>query len=328
MKISKAKYESLKKLSNEDGVIAALAIDQRGSMEKMMGKANPDLNNVEGISEFKRLVAEKLTPFASSILLDPIYGLTGIKTKDSKSGLILSYEQTGYDEYDVERLPRLIELESGLRLKEKGADGIKVLLYYDVDDAEETNAKKKAWVERVGYECEALGLPYFLEILTYDAKMESEKTPEYAKIRPRKVIEATREFSDPRYLVDVLKLETPVDMNHLAGYGEKESLYTKEEALKFFKDQSDATDLPYIYLSGGISASLFQDMLRLAKESRAKFNGVLCGRATWRDSVDIFGKDQEKAAKWLDETGKENITSLNEVLKETAYSVFDKVEEE
>ena len=327
MKVSKAKYENIKRLSNEDGVIAALAIDQRGSMEKMMGKANPDLNNVEGISEFKRLVAEKLTPYASSILLDPIYGLTGIKATDENAGLILSYEQTGYDEYDEERLPRLIELESGLRLKEKGADGIKVLLYYDVDDAEETNEKKKAWVERVGYECEALGLPYFLEILTYDAKMESEKTPEYAKIRPRKVIEATKVFSDPRYLVDVLKLETPVDMNHLEGYGQKESLYTKEEALKHFKDQSDATDLPYIYLSGGISASLFQDMLRIARESGAKFNGVLCGRATWIDSVDIFGKDQEEAAKWLDETGKENITSLNEVLKETAYPVFDKIEQ-
>ena len=327
MKVSKAKYENLKRLSNEDGVIAALAIDQRGSMEKMMGKANPDLNNVEGISEFKRLVAEKLTPYASSILLDPIYGLTGIKATDENAGLILSYEQTGYDEYDEERLPRLIELESGLRLKEKGADGIKVLLYYDVDDREETNKKKKAWVERVGYECQALGLPYFLEILTYDAKMESEKTPEYAKIRPRKVIEATKVFSDPRYLVDVLKVETPIDMNHLEGYGQKESLYTKEEALKYFKDQSDATDLPYIYLSGGISASLFQDMLRIARESGAKFNGVLCGRATWIDSVDIFGKDQEEAAKWLDETGKENITSLNEVLKETAYSVFDKIEQ-
>ena len=68
-------------------------------------------------------------------------------------------------------------------------------------------------------------------------------------------------------------------------------------------------------------------MLRIARESGAKFNGVLCGRATWIDSVDIFGKDQEEAAKWLDETGKENITSLNEVLKETAYSVFDKIEQ-
>ena len=36
MKISKGKFENLKKLTNKDGVIAALAIDQRGSMEKMM----------------------------------------------------------------------------------------------------------------------------------------------------------------------------------------------------------------------------------------------------------------------------------------------------
>ena len=45
MKISKEKLENLKKLANEDGVIAALAIDQRGSMEKMMNKANESLNN-------------------------------------------------------------------------------------------------------------------------------------------------------------------------------------------------------------------------------------------------------------------------------------------
>ena len=44
MKVSKEKYENLKQLVNDEGVIAALAIDQRGSMEKMMEKANPKLN--------------------------------------------------------------------------------------------------------------------------------------------------------------------------------------------------------------------------------------------------------------------------------------------
>ena len=38
-----------------------------------------------------------------------------------------------------------------------------------------------------------------------------------------------------------------------------------------------------------------------------------------------WGKDQQEAKKWLDTTGKENITTLNEVLKETANSVFDKI---
>ncbi|MDU7433382.1 MAG: tagatose-bisphosphate aldolase, partial [Anaerococcus vaginalis] len=95
MKISQKKLENLKKLVNEDGAIAALAIDQRGSMEKMMGAANPDLNNVEGIGAYKELVSKELTPFASSILLDPIYGKEGIASKASGTGLILSYEQTG-----------------------------------------------------------------------------------------------------------------------------------------------------------------------------------------------------------------------------------------
>ena len=186
---------------------------------------------------------------------------------------------------------------------------------------------KKAWVERVGYECEGLGLPYFLEIITYDRNMDSEKNAEYAKVRPHKVNTAMKEFSNPRYKVDVLKVETPTNMNFVEGLGKEEAVYTREEAIKHFKEQSLSTDLPYIFLSGGITASLFQETLKLAKEAEANFNGVLCGRATWKDSVEIFGKDQAEAKKWLETTGKENIQTLNEVLKQTAHSVFDKIEE-
>ena len=147
MKISKEKLENLKKLVNEDGAIAALAIDQRGSMERMMGEANPELNNVEGIGAYKELVAKELTPYASSILIDPIYGQKGIDATDSNAGLILSYEQTGYDEYDDGRLPRLIDFMSGLRAKEMGANAIKTLLYYVCDFDVKSNDIKKAWVE-------------------------------------------------------------------------------------------------------------------------------------------------------------------------------------
>lgn len=67
MKISKEKYQNLKQLVNEDGAIAALAIDQRGSMEKMMAKANPDLNNLDGIGKFKESVSKELTQYLSLI---------------------------------------------------------------------------------------------------------------------------------------------------------------------------------------------------------------------------------------------------------------------
>ena len=328
MKVSHEKYENLKQLVNEEGAIAALAIDQRGSMEKMMGKANPDLNNVEGIGKFKELVSSELTKYSSSILLDPIYGMKGVEAKDKNAGLIMSYEQTGYDEYEEGRLPRLIDFVSGLRIKEMGANAVKVLLYYDVDEDEKINDIKKAWVERVGYECEALGLPYFLEIVNYDAKIDDAKGAEYSKLRPRKVIESMKIFDDPRYKVDVLKVEAPVNMNFVEGYGEGEILHTRDEALKYFKDQSDATNIPFIFLSGGVSADLFKETLKFAKEAGSTFNGVLCGRATWRGAVDVFGKSAEDAKEWLNTEGKDNIVTLNEVIKETATSVFDKIEEE
>ena len=327
MKVSHEKYENLKQLVNEEGAIAALAIDQRGSMEKMMGKANPELNNVEGIGKFKELVSSELTKYASSILLDPIYGMKGVDARDKNAGLIMSYEQTGYDEYEEGRLPRLINFVSGLRIKEMGANAVKVLLYYDIDESEEINDIKKAWVERVGYECEALGLPYFLEIVNYDANIDDAKGIEYSKLRPKKVIESMKVFDDPRYKVDVLKVEAPVNMNFVEGYGEGEILHSRDEALKYFKDQSDATDIPFIFLSGGVSADLFKETLKFAKEAGSTFNGVLCGRATWRGAVYVFGKSADEAKEWLNTEGKDNIVTLNEVIKETATSVFDKIEE-
>ena len=328
MKVSKEKYENLKQLVNDEGVIAALAIDQRGSMEKMMEKSNPKLNNVEGIGRFKELISSELTKYSSSILLDPIYGMKGVNARDKNAGLIMSYEQTGYDEYEEGRLPRLIDFVSGLRIKEMGANAVKVLLYYDIDEDDKINDIKKAWVERVGYECQALGLPYFLEIVNYDANIEDAKGAEYSKLRPKKVIESIKVFDDPRYKVDVLKVEAPVNMNFVEGFGDGEILHSRKEALGYFKEQSDATDIPFIFLSGGVSADLFKETLKFAKEAGSTFNGVLCGRATWRGAVEEFGKSEEEAKEWLNAEGKDNIVTLNEVIKETATSVFDKIVEE
>lgn len=62
------------RLSTKDGIISALAIDQRGALKKMIKALNVELND-EQIERFKELVSSELTPYASSILLDPEYGL-------------------------------------------------------------------------------------------------------------------------------------------------------------------------------------------------------------------------------------------------------------
>ena len=325
MKLTEQKRKYLENLSDKNGIISALAIDQRGALKKMINKYQEKEATVEQIKEFKTLVSKYLTKYSSSILLDSEYGLEASKVRDENAGLLLAYEKTGYDANAVGRLPDCLVDWSVKRLKEEGADAIKFLLYYDVDESEEINNQKKAYMERVGAECVAEDIPFFLEILSYDSNIDDNSTVEYAKIKPRKVIEAMKVFSEPRYNVDVLKVEVPVNMKFVEGFSDGEVVYTKEEAANYFKRQNDATPLPYIYLSAGVSAKLFQDTLKFAYDSGAKFNGVLCGRATWANGVEVFAKEGKEAAiNWLNTDGRKNIEELNEVVEETATSWKEK----
>ena len=290
LKISHEKLSHLKKLSDENGMIGALAIDQRGSLKKMLASGARTVSGDEALIEFKQLISSQLTPYATSILLDPEYGVPATKLRASECGLIVAYEKTGYDATTEGRLPDLLPNWSAKRIKELGADAVKVLIYYDVDDKPEINDIKQAWVERVGSECLAEDIPYFLEILTYDTKRASVVDEDYAKVKPHKVNEAMKLFSEPRYNVDVLKVEVPVNMNFVEGFAKDgvEPVYSLAEAKAFFKEQSDATHLPFIFLSAGVSAELFQETLKVAHEAGSQFNGVLCGRATWKEAVTGF----------------------------------------
>ena len=325
MKLTEQKRKYLENLSDKNGFISALAIDQRGALKKMLNKHQESEATAEQIKEFKVLVSKHLTKYSSSILLDPEYGLDAAKARDKDAGLLLAYEKTGYDANAVGRLPDCLVDWSAKRLKEEGADAVKFLLYYDVDESDEINNQKKAYMERVGAECVAEDIPFFLEILSYNYKDADNSTAEFAKLKPRKVIEAMKEFSKPRYNVDVLKVEVPVNMKYVEGFADGEVVYTKEEAASYFKQQDEATNLPYIYLSAGVSAKLFQDTLKFAHDSGAKFNGVLCGRATWANGVEVFAKDGEEATvNWLNTVGRKNIEELNEVVAKTATSWKEK----
>ena len=321
MVLTEQKRKYMEKLSDENGIISALAFDQRGALKRLMAQHQEAEPTVAQMEELKVLVAEELTPYASSMLLDPEYGLPATKALDKKAGLLLAYEKTGYDTSSTKRLPDCLDVWSAKRIKEQGADAVKFLLYYDVDSSEELNQQKQAYIERVGSECVAEDIPFFLEILAYDEKIADASSAEYAKVKPHKVIGAMTVFSDPRFNIDVLKVEVPVNVKYVEGFGDGEVVHTKEQAAAFFKEQDEATNLPYIYLSAGVSAKLFQETLVFAHESGANFNGVLCGRATWAGSVkDYIEQGEEAARKWLRTTGFENIDELNKVLQKTATS--------
>ena len=317
MKLTPGKLAGLKAVSNDRGVIAAAAMDQRGSLQKALAKEKGGEVTDAMMEEFKSLVTEVLTPYASAILLDPEWGLPAAKRRAPNAGLLLAYEKTGYDKTGPGRRPDLLDHCSVRRLKEAGADCVKILLYYTPLDPQSINDIKHAWVERLGDECRANDIPFFLEFVGYEEGAD-EKGLDYAKKKPQIVMESMREFSKERYGVDVLKVEVPVNMKFVeatkAYAGQK--AYSKQDAMRLFREAAAVAKKPFIYLSAGVSNAEFTEALDLAAASGVKFNGVLCGRATWKDGIPIYAKQGADAfRKWLQNEGVKNIKNVNEKLK-------------
>src|SRR5262249_38560174 len=198
MKLPPGKLAGMKAVSDSRGVIAAAAMDQRGSLKKALEKEKGGAITDADMQDFKIVVSEVLTEHASAILLDPEWGLPAAKRRSKKAGLLLAYEKTGYDKTGPGRLPDLLDEWSVRRLKEAGADCIKILLYYTPTDGEAINDKKHAWVERIGDECRANEIPFFLEFVGYEEGVD-EKGFEFAKKKPHIVTQSIAEFSKDRY---------------------------------------------------------------------------------------------------------------------------------
>lgn len=329
MKISQGKLKHLEALSDSSGIIRAAAMDQRGSLKKSIAKfkgVDPKDIPDSMMEEFKVIVSKTLTPHASAILLDPEWGLPAVKAKDKNAGVLLAYENSGYDNDRPGRIPDLLEHWTARRLVEAGANAIKILIYYTPFEKKEINDLKHAWVERIGCECADRDVPYFLEFVGYDPAGADVNTLEYAKKKPEIVAKSMQEFSKPEYQVDVLKVEIPVNMKFTEGTksfkGQK--AYTKNEALDIFRKTAQVTKKPFIYLSAGVDDDEFRESLEMAAEAGVPYNGVLCGRATWKEGMPVYAKEGAKALEaWMKDRGVKNIQALNAVLKKGAKPWYD-----
>jgi tagatose 1,6-diphosphate aldolase len=322
VKMSKGKFNGINACANEQGMIAAAAMEQRGSIKKAISKARGEGGTAspEDMAMFKTAVAKVLTKHATAILMDPEYGLGALKSKDPKAGVLLAYEKTGYDATVKGRLPDLLSEWSVRRLVEAGADAIKILLYINPVDDPKINVVKQAFIERVGAECLALDVPFFLEPLAYDDAMD-EKGFEFAKRKPEMVTLYMEEFSKPRYGVDVLKVEVPVNMKFVEGTRAfvGPAAYTRAEAMEHFRNAASVATKPFIYLSAGVTDEVFRETLELAAEAGTNFSGVLCGRATWQDGIPVYAtQGYDALVAWLEDRGVQNVEALNAILAKGA----------
>lgn len=340
IELSEGKYERMKRLSNEDGIINAAAMDQRGSLySRLSDEMGIDKSEVthEMMEEFKEAISKVLTNYSSSILLDPEWGRPGMDARADGTGLIVSYEKSGsnrrYSDVYTHSLPmKMKELMpdwSVRRTVELGGDAVKLLVYYHPDEDDLYKDQKEAMVERVGAECAHHEIPFFLEFLGYDTYGDSDwKTdPELAKDKPEVVKDSIAEFSRDKYNVDVLKIEIPVNMKFVEGtdaYIGENAAYDVDEALKHYEEASEAAEKPYIFLSAGVNAPEFRESLRLANQAGIDWNGVLCGRATWQEGISAYADGgQDALIDWLEDGGVENIQAMNEIIFEGASPWYD-----
>lgn len=323
--ISHAKRTRLQALSTSSGVIAALAIDQRKSLRRMIAAAaQANLSEItdERLTEFKAVVTKVLSEETSAILLDPEYGIPAAGKRVDSCGLLLAYEMDGYENPRPHRMLALLPSQSVRRLCDLGAQGIKILLHYAPHDTPAANDQKCALIERIGNECDALDLPFFLEPVVYDPDGLDQRSLEFAKRKPQWVVDTIAEFSKDVYKVDILKVEFPV----IAAYVEDCAVYTGEraygleEALEWFRTADAVARRPYIYLSAGVSSPEFLESLRLALRAEARFSGVLCGRANWQHGVPVYARSASEfhpdaLADWLRTEGLQNVRAINELLR-------------
>lgn len=322
VKMTQGKYAGLVACADEYGVIAAAAIDQRGSLQKSIAKGRGENGQASSadLTLFKKAIVKVLTRHASAVLIDPEYGLEAISEKAPGTGVLLAYEKTGYDATVKGRLPDLLPEWSVRRLMAAGADAIKILLYYNPLDDAQVNIIKHAFVERIGAECLANDVPFFLEPICYVDGLD-EKSLEFAQRKPELVTRYMEEFSKPQYGVDILKVEVPINMKFVAGTRAfaGTAAYTQQEAMALFRSAASVAKKPFIYLSAGVTDEIFRETLELAAEAGTAFSGVLCGRATWQDGIPVYAQHGYAALiDWLEDKGVENITLLNQVLTKGA----------
>ena len=133
-------------------------------------------------------------------------------------------------------------------------------------------------MERIGDECRANDIPFFLELVGYEEGAD-EKGLEFAKKKPKIVKDSMAEFTKDKYGVDVLKVEVPINMKFVEGaksFGGQKA-YTRKEAMQLFLDAATAATKPFIYLSAGVSNAEFNESLALGRRKRRQVQR----RALW-----------------------------------------------
>jgi tagatose 1,6-diphosphate aldolase len=280
-RLSPGKLRGLQQLANAKGIITVCAIDHRESLRRALNEKNPEAVSYQEMVDFKLDLVGVVAPFASAVLLDPIYGAgqaiaSGILP--GHTGLLVSAEKTGYSGASTARITELLPDWSVRKVKKLGASAVKLLLYFRVD-LMEIASKQLDLVGKVARQCIEEDIPLLVESVSYPTAEEKDNPEEFSKKKPELVIEAASRLT--ALPIDILKSEFPADIH-----------YEKDEAkLKSYcQELSQVSQLPWVLLSAGTDFERFRKEVEIACKAGA--SGFMAGRALWQEATHISSREE------------------------------------
>jgi tagatose 1,6-diphosphate aldolase len=287
MTISAGKYWGMRRMADASGRFKMTAVDQRPPIKNPIkakrGTAEAPWEDVAG---FKELLIRELQGESTAMLLDPHYAYPrGITQLDARLGLILTLEDSIFREVPGGRLSAEIDDWSVEKIKRAGGDAVKVLAWYRPDADAAVCRAQQDFTQRIGSACARYDIPFVFELLVYPLARDAEQTHEYVEMKTKQaqlVIDSVRTFADPRFGVDLFKLESPVPAGDVPEPGTAGSAQVQAH----FDELHRAAGRPWVMLSAGAGMREFQRVLHYAYAAGA--SGYLAGRAIWLDAFQKF----------------------------------------
>lgn len=282
MNVTAGKLWGLRRMADAKGRFKMTAVDQRPPIKNPIA-AHMRVPEApwEQVARFKRMLIERLQGASTAMLLDPHYAIPhGLDAFDPAKALIVTLEDSLFDETEGGRTSSEIDDWSVEKIKRMGGDAVKVLAWYRPDASAEVRRAQQDFTKRIGAECARLDIPFLFELLVYPLASDAHQTRDYVEMKGKKaddVLKSVEEFAKPDYGVDVFKLESPVNASDADGSAEVQTL---------FDEMGRLAGRPWVMLSAGAKKGDFKAILEHAYAAGA--SGYLAGRAIWLDAFENY----------------------------------------
>ena len=309
MQHSPGKLWGMRRMADGAGRFKMTAVDQRPPIKNPIAAHHgTDEAPYGDVARFKALLTEILQAESSAMLLDPHYAIpVGIDYLSPAKGLIVTLEDSLFEETEGGRLSSEIDDWSVAKIKRMGGDAVKVLAWYRPDASDAVNQHQKDFTRRIGEACARFDIPFLFELLVYPLSSDAHQTQDYVELQGKKtddVLASVEEFARPEYGVDVFKLESPINAKDVPGVGQD----GWEEAQAAFDEMGRLAGRPWVMLSAGAGKPDFRNILTHAY--RAGASGYLAGRAIWLDAFSHF-PDWDRIRQGLETESVDYMNDLN-----------------